>query len=212
MPAAVLTTVLAACGSPSERPSAPTAAPSSAAKADLTRVRAELPAGYEVKELTGALSAPGLWGFGPGWSATPPQCGALAEPADGDPSARGLSASGEGGTLFVVVAASAAGAPPMGVLTECSEWTMAFGHTIAEVTGTGGPHIEGAETTAWNAVARTVVEAGSQTSTLISMQAAFFGSRVAFVTLITDPGSTQPALDPDFAAGLLATAVAAYRG
>lgn len=212
MPAAVLMTVLAACGSPQERTAPPVAAPSGAVQPDFTRVRAELPAGYEVGSFTGASGAPALWGFGPGWSATPPQCGALADPADGDPSARGLSASGEGGTLFVVVAASAAGAPPMGVLTECSDWTMAYGHTIAEVTGTGGPHIEGAETTAWNAVARTVVESGSQTSTHISMQSAFFGSSVAFVTLITDPGSTQPALDPEFAAGLLATTVAAYRG
>ncbi len=212
MPAAVLTTVLAACGSPPERPAAPVAATSSAVQGDHTRVRAERPAGYEVGSFTGVSSAPALWGFGPGWSATPPRCAALADPAPGDLSARGLSASGEGGALFVVVANSAVGAPAADVLTECTDWTMAFGHTVAEVTGAGGPDIEGAESTAWDAVARTVVESGNQTTTHISMRAAFFGSRVALVTLITDPGSTRPALDPEFAAGLLATTVAAYRG
>ena len=208
----MLITVLAACGSPPQQPATPAPAPPSAVQADLTRVRAALPSGYEVGELTGASSAPAFWGFGAGWSAAPPRCATLADPAPGDRAARGLSASGEGGTVFVVVAADGAGAPPADVLAECSHWRMVFGHTSAEVTGADGPAIEGAETTAWNAVARTVVEAGSQTSTLISMQAAFFGSRVAFVTLITDPGSTQPALDPEFAAGLLATTVAAYRG
>ena len=138
MPAAVLTTVLAAWrGSPSERPSAPTAAPLECGKADLTRVRAELPAGYEVRELTGALSAPGLWGFGPGWSATRLSAGALAEPADGDPPRAAYPPRGGRNTLRRR-GRQRRRCAPMGVLTECSRWTMAFGHTIAEVTGTGG--------------------------------------------------------------------------
>ena len=89
---------------------------------------------------------------------------------------------------------------------------MSFGHTTAEVTRTGGPVIDGAQTIAWKAVARPVVEASSETTANAATAVAYFDRHVAFVTLVTDPGSAQPPLDAGFAAELLATTVAALRG
>lgn len=210
----VLTTaavLLAACGSPADRVppsarSAPTVNP-----ANIIRVRAALPEGYEVGELNAPVSAAALWGFGSGWTADPPQCAALADPAPTDRAARGLSASGSGGTLFVVVAVPAV-VPTAEVLGQCGRWAMSFGHTTAEVARTDAGVIEGAQTLAWQAVARTVVESGSETTADARTAVAYFDRHVAMVTLVTDPGSPHPALDSGFAAGLLATTVAALRG
>lgn len=202
----------AGCGSAPERPPGPAPVPSAVSAGNIVRVRAALPAGYETGDLAGPVSAAALWGFGAGWTADPPQCAALADPAPTDPAARGLAASGPGGTVFVVAAVHPDPAPAAELMDQCQSWTMTFGHTRAEVTRDEGPGIAGARTAAWRAVATTVVESGNATTSDAVTAVAFFDRHVAFVTLVTDPGSAHPPLDPGFAAALLTAAVAALRG
>lgn len=209
---ATVAALLASCGSPPERPLPSTQSAAAMNPANIIRVRAALPDGYEVGQLDAPVSAAALWGFGSGWTADPPQCASLADPAPADRAARGLSASGAGGTLFVVAATLPTGIPAAELLGQCGRWTMSFGHTVAEVTSTEGPVIEGAQTVAWQAVARTIVEAGSETTADARTAIAYFDRHVALVTLVTDPGSPHPPLDSGFVAGLLTTAVAALRG
>ena len=89
---------------------------------------------------------------------------------------------------------------------------MTFVHTSAEVTRTEAPVIDDAVTVAWRGATRTIVEAGSETNALASTASAYFDHHVAYVTLITDPGSPHPPLDSGFVADTLAAAVAALRG
>jgi hypothetical protein len=202
-----------ACGSPpNPPPQSAVTAPREVNPANVVRVRSALPQGYEVAELNGPVSAAGLWGFGTGWTADPPQCARLADPAASDPGARGLSASGPGGTVFVVASAMTDDAARSDLLTQCGRWSMTFVHTSAEVTRIDAPVIEGAVTVAWRAATRTIVEAGSETNALATTASAYFDRHVAYVTLITDPGSPHPPLDSGFVAGTLATTVAALRG
>jgi hypothetical protein len=74
----------AACGRQPPSPPAPSAAPK-INPADIEAVRSALPADYEIGDLDGPVSAASLWGFGTGWTADPPQCAALADPAPTDP-------------------------------------------------------------------------------------------------------------------------------
>lgn len=199
--------MLAACGSPPRQ--SPAAEQTPIDPAAVVDVRSELPAGYEVGDLHGPLSAAALWGFGSGWTADPQQCMPLADPAPRDSAAQGISASGPGGTVFVLVAASPL--PGTDLITRCDRWSMRYGHTGAEVTRGPSPQIEGATTLSWQAVARTVVESGSATLTNASSALAYLDRHVVVVTVVTDPGSPHPALDPDFADGLLAAAVTRMR-
>ena len=179
--------------------------------ASIVTVGSALPAGYEVAALDGPISAAALIGFGPGWAADPPPCAALADPAPAAPGARGLSASGPGGTVFV--AAAPVPAPPdPGLIAGCPTWTMTFVHTSATVTQSPPPVIEGAQTLAWRAPATTVVEAGSRTDSNATAAFAFLDGHVAFAVLVTDPGSAEPPLDDRVVAELLADTVAALRG
>ena len=89
---------------------------------------------------------------------------------------------------------------------------MTFVHTSAEVTRIEAPVIEGAVTVALRAATRTIVEAGSETNALATTAFAYFDHHVAYVTLITDPGSPHPPMDLGFVADTLATTVAALRG
>ena len=164
--------------------------------------------------MAGPVSAAGLWGFGPGWRAEPSQCGALADPAPGDAGARGLSASGQGGTVYVVVAAAPPGAASSdaALLDQCGQWTMNFAHTSGVVTLSEAPHIDGVDTIAMTVATRTAVESGTETVGQASTALAYLGDHVAFVTLVTDPGSVHPPLDSQFAADLLVKTVAALRG
>jgi len=204
---------VSACGSPpNPPPQSAVTAPREVDPANVIRVRSVLPQGYEVAELNGPASAAGLWGFGTGWTADPAQCARLADPAPSDPGARGLSASGSGGTVFVVASAMTDDAAGFDLPTQCDRWTMTFVHTSAEVTRIEAPVIEGAVTVAWRAATRTIVEAGSETNALATAAFAYFDHHVAYVTLITDPGSPHPPLDPGFVADTLATTVAALRG
>ena len=58
----------------------------------------------------------------------------------------------------------------------------------------------------------TVVEGGTETRSHADTFIAYLGDYVAFVTVVTDPGSPDPALGQDFAAELLVKTVSALRG
>lgn len=206
-----MTIGLAACGS------APVPAPEGAANSarelnpsDVVRVHSELPPGYEVADLRGPLSAVSLWGFGTGWSAEPPRCVDLADPSPSDRGARGLSASGPGGTVYVAVVTAAPPGPDL--LAQCRQWTMLFVHTSAQVRRTDAPVIAGADTVAWDAATRTIVESGAETNSDVSTAVAYLERHAAFVTVVTDPGSPHPPLGPVYIAELLRATVAELRG
>ncbi|WP_445168885.1 DUF5642 family protein [Mycolicibacterium sp. Dal123E01] len=208
---------LAACAAqpnPVPPSSSTTASPSAGPvnPANIKRVRPSLPAGYEIADVIGSLSAAGLWGFGSGWSSAPSQCAALADPAATDPGARGYSASGPGGTVYVVVAVPGQGAPDAGLIGDCARWTMTFAHTTGEVTLVEAPHIDGADTVAMTVTTRMVVESGTETDGQAVTAQAYLDGHVALVTLITDPGSPHPPLDSHVVGDLLVSTVAALRG
>lgn len=209
--------VLPACaGQPTVAPSSPSSSTPPPGTgpvnpANIKRVRPALPPGYEIAEVSGPVSAAGLWGFGSGWTATPPQCAVLADPAPGDPGARGYSASGPGGTVYVVVAALGREAPDNAVISECGRWRMSFAHTTGDVTLSEAPQIAGAATLAMTATTRTVVESGTATDGHAVTAQAYLGADVAFVTLVTDPGSPHPPLDSRAVDDLLVAAVSALR-
>ena len=219
--AVVVLTVLAGC-SP-ENPTAATAPPptvvTQAAPAPVNperirRVRAELPAGYEIADVGGYASTPvAFWGFGHGYSAQPPQCGALIDPAPDGP-ASGLSASGPGGIIHVVVVSAAVG--PVGfdpvLLGECRQWAMSYGRSTAEVTLVDAPALAGASTVGLAGAILNVVESGTETASRADTFMAYLGEHVVFVTLVTDPGSVEPPLSPQFASDLLVKTVATLRG
>lgn len=203
----------AACGpSPGPPPSTATSEPSGAVNpARIERVRTELPAQYELTGISGAAVPVALWGFGPGWTAHPPQCGALGDPAPGA-TTRGWSGSGPGGIVYAVVAVGATPVPDAALLAECGEWTVTSGHTTGTVTLVGAPAIADTPTVGMVTTARTVVEGGTETQSHADTFTAYLGEHVAFVTVVTDPGSPNPPLGADFASGLLVKTVSALRG
>ncbi|WP_197415201.1 DUF5642 family protein [Mycobacterium sp. M26] len=224
---------LTACAGTAAPPPSSTSSVPAAARtvnpAGIKRIRPLLPQDYEIADVVGPVSAAGQWGFGPGWTADPPPCASLADPAPADPAARGYSASGRGGTLYVVVAAArgysasgrggtlyvvvaAAGAPGAGLLDECAQWAMAFAHTTGTVTLADPPAVDGADTVAMTVATRTVVESGSETNGQAATAQAYLDGHVVIVTLVTDPGSEHPPLDVRFVDDLLASSVAALRG
>jgi hypothetical protein len=206
---------LAACAArPTPLPSLSSSAPPGPGAinpANIKRVRASLPVGYEVADVAGPVSAAGLWGFGSGWTAAPPHCAALADPAPNDPGARGYSASGAGGTIYVVVAVPAQPPPDDTVIGECPSWTMTFAHTTGDVAVSDAPRIDGVRTLAMTVTTRTVVESGTETDGQAATAQAYLDDHVVFVTLITDPGSPHPPLDSRSVGDLLVATVAALR-
>lgn len=208
--ALLATAWLGGCGSAPAPPPSSSPPAGRVNPAAVVAVGPALPSGYEVAGLDGPISAAALIGFGPGWTADPARCKGLADPAPADPAARGLSASGAGGTVFVAAAVAPAGPDPA-LIAECSTWAMTFVHTSAVVTQIPPPRIEGAQTLAWRAVAKTVVEAGSQTDSEATAAFAFLDGHVAFAVLVTNPGSAEPPLDARFVEELLADTVAAVR-
>jgi hypothetical protein len=204
----------AACGQ-STTPAPP--AGSSSTRSDvinpsnITRVRTELPAEYEVADLIGRASPVAFWGLGPQWTADPTQCGELADLAPGDEPVRGWSASGPGGIVYAVVVDSALELDPA-LVGECGVWTVSAGHTKGLITMIPAPTIERADTVGMVSDATTVVEGGTETHSRAATFSAYLGGHVAYVAVVTDPGSAGPALGPDFAATLLAKTVSALRG
>jgi hypothetical protein len=190
---------------------APAATPAVINPARVDRVRTALPPGYEVADLTGRPAPSTLWGFGPARSADPVQCAVLGDPGLDVATQQGWSASGPGGIVYAVVAAGAS--PPDPALAEaCPEWTLTSGHTNGTVTRRDAPPVPDAVTFGLAADVVTTVEGGTETRTHADTALAFFGGHVAVVTVVTDPGASQPPLPPGFAADLLAKTVSALPG
>jgi Domain of unknown function (DUF5642) len=207
----------AACG-PYDAPRPPAGSPESSSRpaavnlADVARVRGELPAGYEVADLVGRAAPLAFWGFGPQWVADPPQCGVLSDPPVDGATVRGWSASGAGGIVYVVAAAAPLPGPDPAVIGECGTSTLTAGHTSGTVTTVEAPVIEAATTVGVRTEATTVVEGGTETHSHADTFTAYFEGYAAYVTVVTDPGSSGPVLDADFAAALLVKTVSALRG
>jgi hypothetical protein len=182
----------------------------------IKRVRGDLPPGYEVADIAGPAGLPGFWGFRPGWAADPPQCAGLVDPIAAPAEtagARGLSGSGPGGIVYVVVVTAPLGALALdpALPTECGQFTMAFGRSTASVNLIDAPPVPGAATVGMTTAIRTVVESGNETDSQAHTFSAYVGDHFVFVTLVTDPGSPDPPLPPEFAADLLVKTVAALR-
>lgn len=202
----------AACGtSPSPAPSTTTVSSASVNPARIERVRAELPSGYEVAALTGMAAPVAFWGLGPDWAADPPRCGALADPAAGATTTRGWSASGAGGIVYAMVAGSTATLDPS-LIDDCGQWSVSAGHTSGAVTFVAAPAIDGSATVGLSTTTTTVVEGGTETHSHADTFTAYLGDYVAFVTVVSDPGSPNPPLGQGFAADLLVKTVSALRG
>jgi hypothetical protein len=214
----VATCVVAGCGQPGPPPQ-PSPTPSSTADAQvnparISRVRGELPAGYEVADIGGPASPAALWGFKLGWVAEPPQCGVLAGPVTGDATTKGWSGSGPGGIVYAAVTGSPTSPVTLDpvVLAECGQWTVTSGNTTGTVSLIDAPAIGGATTVGMDTRAETVVEGGTETASAAYTFSAYFEDYLAFVTVVTDPGSPNPALSQEFAADLLVKTVSALRG
>ena len=219
----------AACGaSDAPRPTPgspePSSRPSAINLADVARVRGDLPAGYEIADLVGRASPLAFWGFGPQWVADPPQCGALSDPPVDGATIRGWSGSGQGGIVYVVAAAGSGGQERSdpgnvsdtvvdpAVLGECGTSTLTAGHTSGTVTTVDAPAIAAATTLGLRTETTIVVEGGTETHSHADTFTAYFEGYTAYVTVVTDPGSSDTVLDTDFAASLLVKTVAALRG
>jgi hypothetical protein len=182
--------------------------------ARIDRARTELPDGYEVADIAGRVAPVAQWGFGEDWTADPPQCGVLADPAD-DPATRtGWSASGPGGIVYAVVA----GSPPQSVrldptaVADCARWTVSAGQTTGSVTVANGPAIDGATTITMSTASTTVVEGGTETHSHADTVSAYVDDYVVFVTVVTDPGSPNPQLGQEFATAFIEKSVGELRG
>jgi Domain of unknown function (DUF5642) len=202
----------AACGhSPPPAPSTATSVSSTQVNpARVDRVRGQLPSGYEFTPLTGRVAPVAFWGLAPDWTADPPRCGALADPVADATTTKGWSASGAGGIVYAVVAASKSTLDPS-LIDECGQWTVSAGHTSGSVTFVAAPAIHGAATVGLSTATTTVVEGGTETRSHGGTFTAYLAGYVAFVTVVTDPGSPNPSLGQDFAADLLVKTVAALR-
>lgn len=211
---AAVALLIAGCGSTDN--TAPGAAISPGAStqvnpARIDRVREDLPDGYEVADIGGPVAPTALWGYGALWLADPPQCGLLADPVVDPASTKGWSGSGAGGIVYAVVAELTVGLDPA-VAAECGRWTLSAGQTSGTVTLTTAPTIESAQTVAMSTSTKTVVEGGTETHSHADTVTAYLDGHVAFVTVVTDPGSPHPQLGADFAGALIVKTVAALRG
>ncbi|KUI43999.1 hypothetical protein AU197_21695 [Mycobacterium sp. IS-1590] len=209
-----LTICAGACGND---PGPPAADESSSEKpphvnpARIDRTRTALPAGYEVTDLVAPVGPVTAWGYGAHWTTDPERCAALADPAAGAIRTDGWSASGPGGIVYAVVAAAPGDLDPTAI-DECGRWTMSGGRTTGTVTLEPAPVIDAASTIAMATSSRTVVEGGTETLSHAETVTAYLGDHVAFVAVVTDPGSPNPQLGPDFAAHLMTETVSALRG
>ena len=174
------------------------------------RVRADLPTGYEFTPLPVRSEPIALWGLGPQWTADPPACAGLGDLAGGAP-AHGWSASGSGGIVYAVVA-DAAVAWDQAMVDACGSWRLSAGHTAGVVTVVDPPVVQGAPTLGLSVDVTTTVEGGTETHSHVETFVAYLGETVAYVTVVTDPGSSAPPLAPGFTSDLLVETVAAVRG
>lgn len=205
---------VAAC-SPAQAPAPTEATSPPAASAGLNpmrveRVRSDLPTGYEFTPLPARAEPIALWGLGPQWTADPASCAGLGDPA-GDGPVHGWSASGPGNIVYAVVAATGVGLD-QDSLDACGSWNLSAGHTAGVVTVVDPPVVDGAQTLGLSTDATTTVEGGTETRSHAETFVAYLGDHVAYVTVVTDPGSSAPSLGPGFASDLLVRTVAALRG
>ena len=97
-----------------------------------------------------------------------------------------------------IVHAVVTGRPPAQVpfdpalVAECGQWTLAAGHTTGTVTLVDPPAIDAAATVGMVTEATTVVEGGTETNSRAHTFTAYLGDYLAFVTVVTDPGSPNP--------------------
>jgi hypothetical protein len=215
--ATVVFLLLAACAHPAERASAPSV--SAAARhvnpVNIRRVRRDVPPGYEVTAVSGVAAPPATWGLGGAGVANPARCAALADPVGGHgQGAQGISGSGAGGTVYAVVVATPTGpvALDQSLVAQCRQWSMTGGRAGARVHLVDPPRIDATETLGMVAEISTSVEGGNEIASRASTFTAYLGDYVAFTTLISDPGSPDPALTPQFAADLLVKTVSELRG
>lgn len=219
--AAALLVCTAACGTrpapePTPTPSGPQATGSvvTVNPARIDRVRQDLPPGYEVVGIDPRATPVSLWGFGPDWTADPAECAAPAAP-ETDP-ARGWSASGPGGIVYAAVAKVTGAPAEAGPDASCDQWSVSGGHSAGTVTPVEAPLVEGAVTAGMATAITTVVEGGTETRSHADTFTADLNSETGgyhlFITVVTDPGSPNPALDRAFTSDLLVKTVSALRG
>jgi hypothetical protein len=110
------------------------------------------------------------------------------------------------------VVATSAATLDQSLIAECGQWTVSAGRTSGSVAFVAAPAIDGAATVGMSTTATTAVEGGTETHSHADTFTAYLGDYVAFVTVVTDPGSPNPALGQDFAAELLVKTVSALRG
>jgi hypothetical protein len=204
---------IAACSSaqaPAPTSASPPAVTAGVDPVRVERVRADLPTGYEFTPLPARTEPIALWGLGPQWAADPPACAALGDPAAGA-AVHGWSASGPGGIVYAVVADAAVDVDPATV-DACGSWRLSAGHTAGVVTVVDPPVVDGAPTLGLFADVTTTVEGGTETRSHAETFVAYLGDHVAYVTVVTDPGSSAQALGPGCASDLLGKTVAAVRG
>ncbi|WP_428340845.1 DUF5642 family protein [Mycobacterium sp.] len=215
--AAAALLLLAGCAHPGESPPAPSVG-ASARHVDpdnIRRVRRDLPPGYEVAPLANVTAPPGIWGLGGAGVATPPHCAALADPAGGHGQrAQGISGSGPGGAVYAVVVAAPTGALVLdrSLVAQCRQWRMTGRRASAHIHLVDAPHIDAAETLGMTVSIVTSVEGGTEIDSQACTFTAYLGDYYAFTTVISDPGSPNPALTRQFAADLLMKTVSAVRG
>jgi hypothetical protein len=181
---------------------------------NIRRVRRDLPPGYEVSTVSGITAPQSIWGVGADGEAKPARCAALADPAGGHgQSAQGVSGSGSGGTLYAVVVAAPTGQVALdpSLLGPCRQWSMTGERASAHVHLVDPPHVEDAETLAMAAEITTAVEGGNEIDSRASTFTAYVGDYYVFTALVSDPGSPNQALAPQFAADLLAKTMSALR-
>ncbi|UXA17158.1 DUF5642 family protein [Mycobacterium sp. SMC-4] len=179
--------------------------------ARIDRARDLVPDGYEVARYSGPASPISLWGLRDAASADPPHCLALGAPTVDPATVRGWSASGAGGIIYAVAAATP-DRPDAGLIGGCRDWQVTAAPSSATVTEIPAPAVDSAVVYGMSTQARTVVEGGTETGMHADTFVAYLDGHVCFVTVVTDPGAGHPALTPDDAADLLTETVAALRG
>jgi len=214
---AAVALLLAGCAHPADRGPAPSPNPviRHVDPDNIRRVRRDLPPGYEVRGVPGVAAPQEIWGISEAGAANPGRCAALADPVGGhSESAHGISGSGAGGTVYAVVVAAPVGPVALdhSLLGLCRQWSLTGKRASARVHLVDAPHIDGAETLGMAAEITTAVEGGNEIGSRASTFTAYLGNYYAFTTLVSDPGSPNPALAQQFAADLLVKSVAALRG
>jgi hypothetical protein len=124
---------------------------------------------------------------------------------------QGFSASGSGGIVHVVVSDAPTAFDP-GLVDSCGSWGLSSGRTHGTVTLVDPPPVNGAPTIGMATDTTTVVEGGIETHAHAETFVAYLDRHVAYVSVVTDPGSSDVPLGRDVAARLLVDTVSAVRG